>query len=96
MLNDAIIISFIKKLLKKKSTKKPQQTGIQEPSSPNYFEGAQLVTREHHPISKVNISDNALKVLNRLTSQLFNSTSHLQTPNNSRYSIPQMYDSNTH
>ncbi len=65
----SIIISFIKKLLKKKSTKKPQQTGIQEPSSPNYFKGAQLVTREHHPISKVNISDNALKVLNRLTSQ---------------------------
>lgn len=65
------IISFIKKLLKKSPKK---QQSIEQPKSStkqnnNDLSSATIVTREKHKISKVDVSENALKVLNRLTSQ---------------------------
>lgn len=54
------ILSFIKKLLSRKKNKQ-QST----PDIPKKY----LVSRKDHKISKINISDNALKVLNRLSSQ---------------------------
>ena len=61
MLRGGVILSFIKKLLGKKTTKKAVK-GTQIPEEA-------FISRQNHKISKVNISDNALKVLNRLAGQ---------------------------
>lgn len=50
------IISFIKKILKKK------RDTVESSGIPDKV----IITRKHHPLSKTNISVNALKVLNRL------------------------------
>ncbi len=58
-MRDKIIIKFIKKLLKKKrGTKRP-------------VDAAYIIPRNKHSISKADISNNAIKVLNRLISAGF-------------------------
>ena len=50
------IISFVKKLLRKNKNKSVEQR----------YNRDVIVTREEHKLSKNDISDNALKVINRL------------------------------
>lgn len=57
------IFSFIKKLIKRKKTR------VQTKKVYDQIPDSAIVKRKDHSVSKVNISDNALKVLNRLASQ---------------------------
>ncbi len=57
------IFSFIKKLIKRKKTR------VQDKKTNDLIPDSAVISRKDHNISKVNISDNALKVLNRLVSQ---------------------------
>lgn len=64
------IFSFIKKLLRRKKNTSSTAKKLIEKSAPlDDLLTAKIIEREAHNISKTNISDNALKVLNRLTSQ---------------------------